>query len=177
MRISYRRCAYALCLGMLSATAAADDAERIIERRIAGFRDMGAAFKSIGDEFKTPQPNVSRIRDAALVVRDYGKQVPTWFPPGSEPPQKPSESWLDWLRGWFSADSEFVPASVYDSKAKVLIWQEPAKFAQAHREFQSAVDGMWSAAQGSDLAATRDRYRTAAKTCANCHDSFRERAD
>ena len=172
-----RTAAYAICLGVLGATAAADDAERMIEHRIAGFRDMGAAFKSIGDELKTPQPNVARIRDAALVVRDYSKQVPEWFPPGSEPPQAPSESWLDWIRGWFSSDSEFVPASVYDSKAKPAIWQEPAKFTQAYQGFQSAVDGLWASAQGSDLAAIRERHRSAAKTCANCHDSFRERMD
>lgn len=177
MRMFYRSGAYAICLGILSATAAADDAERIIEHRIAGFRDLGAAFKSIGDELKTPQANVSRIRDAALVVRDYSKQVPNWFPPGSEPPETPSESWLDWIRGWFSSDSKFVTTAVYDTKAKPEIWQERAKFTQAYQQFQTAVDGLWATAQSSDLAAIRDRHRAAAKTCANCHDNFRERMD
>jgi cytochrome c556 len=177
MRTFYRTARYAICLGLLSATAAADDAEGIIEQRIAGFRDLGAAFKSIGDELKTPQPNVSRIRDSALVVRDYSKQVPGWFPPGSEPPEQPSQSWLDWLRGLFSSDSNFVATSVYDSKAKPEIWQQKGKFAQSYQEFQGAVDALWSTAQGSDVAAIKERHRAAAKTCGNCHDSFRERMD
>ena len=169
--------AYALCIVILSVAAAADDAERIIEHRVAGFRDMGAAFKSIGDELKMSQPNVSRIRDAALVVRNYSKHVAEWFPAGSEPPEKPEQSWLDWIRGLFSSDSKYVTASVYDSKAKPEIWQERAKFMQAYQQFQVAADGLWSTAQGSDVAAIRERHRAAAKTCANCHDSFRERVD
>ena len=177
MRMFWRNGVYAMCCGLWAATAVADDAERMIEHRIAGFRDMGAAFKSIGDELKTSQPNVSRIRDAALVVRDYGKQIPQWFPPGSEPPPKPEQSWLDWIRSFFSSDGEFVTASVYDTKAKPEIWQRRTEFNQAHQRFQSAVEGLWATAQGSDVAAIRERYKSAAKTCANCHDSFRERVD
>lgn len=168
---------YAMFLGLWAATAVADDAERVIELRMAGFRDMGAAFKSIGDELKTAQPNVSRIRDAALVVRDYGKQIPDWFPSGSEPPPKPEQSWLDWLRSFFSSDQQFVTASVYDTKAKLEIWQRRAEFDQAHHQFQSAADGLWATAQGSEVAAIKERYRATAKTCANCHDDFRERVD
>ncbi|HEY5756121.1 MAG TPA: cytochrome c [Steroidobacter sp.] len=177
MRMLCRTGAYAVCLGLLSATAAADDAERIIEHRIAGFRDMGAAFKSIGDELKTPRPNVSRIRDSALVVKDYSKQVPGWFPSGSEPPEKPSQSWLEWVRSLFSSDSGFVATSVYDSKAKPEIWQQQAKFTQSYKEFQNAVDALWSTVQGSDVTAIKERHRAAGKTCANCHDGFRERMD
>lgn len=177
MRLRYRACAYAICFSVLSATAAADDAERIIEHRIAGFRDMGAAFKSIGDELKTPKPNLTRIRDSALVVRDYGKQVPEWFPRGSEPPEKPSQSWIDWIRSWFSSDSGYVAASVYDTKAKLEIWQQPTQFAQAYKQFQTEADTLWATAQGSDVAAIRTQHRVAAKTCAHCHDTFREPMD
>lgn len=173
-----RGATYAIWLGMWCAVAAADDAEKMIEHRIAGFQDMGAAFKSIGDELKTRNPNVARMRDAALVVRDYGKQIPQWFPPGSEPPPKPEQSWLDWIRSWFSSDDEFVAESlVYDTKAKLEIWQRPAEFKQVTEQFQSAADTLWATTQGGNVAAIREQHRAAAKTCASCHDRFRERVD
>lgn len=64
-----------------------------------------------------------------------------------------------------------------DAASKRGCWQQRAKFTQSYQEFQSAVDALWSTAQGRDVAAIRERHRAAAKTCGNCHDSFRERMD
>lgn len=158
----------------MSVSAAGDErSEKIIEDRIAGFRDMGAAFKNITDELKSAQPNTAHIKNSARVVRDYSVLIAEWFPAGSEPP--PKAGWLDGILGWFSSTAAVVGEP--ETHAKAEIWSEQAQFMQVRRQFEAEVADLWRVAQTADVSAIKAQHRKVGKACSACHETFREPMD
>ena len=168
-------CVLCSLVSMSVIAASGEPTKDIIEGRIARFRDMGAAFKSIRDELKAARPDTSRIKDSARVVRNNSTAIPEWFPAGSEPPAE--SGWLDWVRGWFSSagDSAVEPAS--ETHAKAEIWANPRQFLQLQRQFVAEAAELWRVAQGADIAAIKAQQQKVARSCAACHKTFREPMD
>lgn len=166
---------------VLALTAAAPgNPEQTIEDRIAGFRDIGSAYKNIGDELKARSPAVAKIRTSAGVIDNYTAALPGWFPPDSQPPAPKSSSWfsrfLDWLYGLFTGADAYEPATA-QSHAKLEIWSQPARFKAAYRQFDVAADRMWQASKGGNIATINTEYRRLGTSCKACHDVFREERD
>jgi cytochrome c556 len=158
-------------IGLLAAASAAVAAPAIIEDRIGNFRDIGSAFKNIGDELKTGRPNVARVRTSARVIRDYSTHVPAWFPANSQPAAPTAEGFIGWLRNLFT------PADVGEVKshAKPEIWTRPAQFRKATVDFQAAAQRLYDASESGNVAGISAQYRVMGGACQRCHDGFREK--
>lgn len=68
-------------------------------------------------------------------------------------------------------------ASTQNEKSRALpaVWKEQAKFKQAADRFQSEVDKLQSVAKGGDEGAIKAQIGAVGKSCAGCHDTFREK--
>lgn len=68
----------------------------------------------------------------------------------------------------------FTPESNYPpTRAKPAVWQEPARFEQAQRDFTTAVDRLVVAAGAGDLVVIRQAVENVQSSCKSCHTDFR----
>jgi cytochrome c556 len=171
------RCAWACAFGIAgwvcSVATAEPDVQQVIEDRVAGFRDIGSAFKNIGDELKTGKPNVAKIQMSAGAIDNYTAAVHNWFPPGSQPPPKKSGGWFDWLCNWFSCADAYEHADP-ESHAKPEIWSQPERFNELLREFEAEAKAMRQVSQRGDVAQINAQFKKLGASCKSCHDVFRE---
>lgn len=126
--------------------APADDA-RV---RIAGFRELGASFKTVNDALHYPEPQTMLIQIAARQIVNSSKALPSWFPAGSG---------LD---------------SGAKTRAKPEIWKQPAKFKAAQDALAVQALLFQKAAQSGMVPAIQAQARKLGMACKSCHDSFRQ---
>lgn len=171
--------ALVLCVGVMSLAVAEAPVDRVaaIESRVAGFRDMGSAFKNLGDELKVDQPDAIELESAAEVIAGYAPYVRTWFPEGTEPRVQPPKGWFEWLFDWWSADEDYVFVEDAESHAKIEIWLERDRFERAAMEFEAMAERMLLVTRNGDLDEIDTQYRELRNSCAGCHDVFREELD
>src|SRR5689334_15773089 len=89
------------------APAMAQDAAatEIIKNRIANFREIGTAYKGIGDELKVANPYMGTIQESARQIESLGSEILHWFPEGSGPQPEPEMGIIDTILSWFSSDA------------------------------------------------------------------------
>ncbi len=136
------------CAGPLFA-APADQ----VRTRIAGFRELGASFKTVNDSLRTPEPQTFLIQIAARQIVSSSREMPGWFPAGSG------------------------PESGAKTKAKPDIWNQTAKFKAAQDAFAKQALALQAAAQSGLAPAVRAETAKLGKTCKGCHDTFRAPGD
>ena len=139
----------ALVLAIGTAYAAPADQVRA---RIAGFRELGAAFKAVNDGLRGEVSPVL-IQQSARQIRNAARQQYAWFPAGTGP--QPG----------------------LKTAAKALIWAKPAQFKAAQDNFARQADAFQKAAAGGNVATIRAEARKLGATCKACHDTFRVPAD
>ncbi|KCZ84188.1 cytochrome c signal peptide protein [Hyphomonas adhaerens MHS-3] len=120
----------------------------IVKMRRANFKDLGAAFKAIGDELKAGRPSSTTVVFSIKSLNQYARDMENWFPEGSG------------------------PELGVKTDAKSEIWSDDAEFAQAMANFKAAVSDLTNDAE--DPATIPIRFQSAGKTCKACHDQFRE---
>lgn len=121
----------------------------IVATRIAGFREVGAAFKNINDELRSSTPQTYVVQISARQIRDYARQHYGWFPAGSGP--KPGVK----------------------TAARPEIWSQPAAFKAAQDGFARQANAFATAATSGDVAKMRAQAKALGQTCSACHRSFR----
>ncbi len=129
----------------LAQTAAA----QAVKARQEGYKQMGAAFKTINDELKKDSPSMAALATAAAKMRDTSLVVPKWFPKGSG-----------------------AEAGV-ETRAKPEIWTDPAGFAKASAALKTEAARLQTLAAAGDLAGVRGQVKPTGATCAGCHDAYR----
>lgn len=72
----------------------------------------------------------------------------------------------------FPAGSDFGETTVLP-----VVWEKPAEFAAAVKQFQDAAKGMAAAAKTGDMAQVGAAFDPLAKSCKNCHENFREKKE
>lgn len=143
----------AACVGVSSAQDEDFDPQPVIEGRQSALRDIGSAFKEIGDELKKGQPSLGLIRQYANQIEDLSKQQKFWFPKGTG------------------------PETEIEMKAKADIWKKPAEFKAGQAAFATEAAKMAKTAAATDAASIRAQWQALGKTCKGCHDKFREEDD
>lgn len=133
----------------VASEVAASSMQDIIETRRSGFKKMGAAMKSIAEQFKTDAPDLVKITAAAQVISAGVRDQPGWFPAGSG------------------------PESGIETDALPHIWQDTAKFAALSHQLGVESGNFASAVAGKDVAAIRTQFKVLAEVCSTCHKSFR----
>lgn len=140
-----------LASGFAAGTAAAQTpAGKAVEVRQAGFKQIGAAFKGIGDELKRGKPDLARVAAASERLQTHAAQLPSWFPKGS------------------GAEAGVKTA------ARPEIWTDAAGFADAASRLRVETAALHKAAVGGDLAVVRQRAKATGQACAACHTGYRE---
>jgi cytochrome c556 len=120
----------------------------VVRQRIAGLRELGAAFKNVNDSLRG-EPQLIVIRQSAREIRNAAQAQYRWFPAGTGP----NPAWK--------------------TAAKPEIWAQAAQFRTAQDNFARQADAFQRAAQTGNVDAIRAAARTLGGTCKACHDQFR----
>lgn len=119
-----------------------------IRTRIAGYKDLGAAFKAVNDGLRGT-PNVAAIRAATPRITAHARAQYAWFPRGTG------------------------PGPGLKTGAKPEIWTQAGQFKAAQDAFAGQAAALQRAAAGGNVDAIRAEARKLGGTCKGCHDSFR----
>lgn len=126
--------------------AAPADAVRV---RVAGYRELGAAFKAVNDGLRAPSPDKAKLQASARTIRTAAARQYQWFPKGSGP--QPGVK----------------------TAAKPAIWTDPGRFKQAQDAFAAKAVAFERVVASGDVAALRTASRGLGAACKGCHDQFR----
>ncbi|HEX7821672.1 MAG TPA: cytochrome c [Sphingobium sp.] len=136
--------------GTAATAAAALTAQQAVDMRKNRYRELGAAFKTINDQVKSGTLVKVMLRSSARIVTGVARDQYQFFPAGSG------------------------PAASLSTKAKAIIWSDPAGFKQAQANFQRQADAMAIAAESGQLDQVQKQAKALGQTCAACHKSYRE---
>jgi cytochrome c556 len=145
-RIGFAAALAALTLVATPLVAAPAD---VVKSRIAGLRELGAAFKAVNDGLRSPQPQTILIQQSARQIRNAANAMPDWFPAGSGP--QPGVK----------------------TAAKPEIWTQAPRFRAAQAAFAAQAARFQNATNSGNVNAIRAEARALGGTCKSCHDSFR----
>lgn len=141
---------FALAAGFLSAPVLAGGADPV-GTRVAGFRQLGAAYKAVADGLRSN--DLARVRAASGQIGGASRNLYGWFPRGSGP--QPGVK----------------------TAARTEIWTRAGDFRNAADAFARQAQAFQRVAAGGDLNAIRTESRKLGATCKGCHDSFRVASD
>lgn len=131
-----------------AATPASSPAE-IVRTRIAGYREMGAAFKNVMDGLRGGDAQIIMIQQGTRTIKATSQAQFRWFPVGSG------------------------PAPGLKTLAKPEIWAKSAEFRAAQDGLVRAADALQVAAASGNVNAIRGAARGLGAACKTCHDQFR----
>lgn len=148
MEMKIRRSALLLGFAVLATPllAAPTDA---VSTRVAGFRALGAAYKSVNDQLRSGSPQIATIKAAAAKIQATSKAQYGWFPQGSG------------------------PASGVKTAAKAEIWSQAAQFKAAQDQFAAQAAAFSKVAAGGDATAIGAQAKKLGAACSGCHRTFR----
>ena len=135
-----------LAAGAAFAQLAPKDA---VAARVNGYRETGAAFKTINDQLKSDAPLKIMLRLSAKRIVQTSHEQYGWFPPGS------------------GAEAGAK------TKAKPQIWADPAAFKAAQDRLQQQAALMAQTVDGGDFGAMKKQAHTLGDACKACHDKYR----
>jgi cytochrome c556 len=121
----------------------------LVRTRVAGLRELGAAFKNVNDEFKSDTPQIYVIQLSARQIRDAARAQYGWFPAGSGP--QPDVK----------------------TAAKPEIWTQAAQFKTAQDNFATEAGSFMTIAAAGNIDAIRAQTKLLGATCGGCHRTFR----
>jgi len=142
----------AIAFGALDA-AASDPAavQKVVDARVAKYKQIGKANKAIKDELGQPQPNLASVQNNARVIEALAKQIPSWFPRGTGEQA--------------GVKTEALP----------IIWQQVPVFKQRAAGLAGAAHQLGATAASGNLDATKAAAGNLSQACKACHDTFREK--
>lgn len=144
-------CAGATCAPLLAAAPDPAAAQKIVDARIAHYKEIGRAAKAIEDELGQSLPNLATVSANARVIEDLAKQLPTWFPSGTG--QQPG------------VKTEALP----------IIWQQMPRFRERAAGLAGAAHGLATAAGTGNVHLVQAAASNVGAACKACHDTFREK--
>lgn len=132
-------------IGMSTLFSASVAAETLVEQRVENFKKSSDAIKAV---FKThlPAGDFATIRAFGEEMAQWGKDIPSYFPP--------------------EATSE---------GAKPAIWKNWSDFQNKAADFSLKASAVVTASAGGDAAAIGDAVKALGGACKACHDSYRNK--
>jgi len=130
--------------GLSALALAHSGATGIVKERMDRFSQNKDNLKVI--KAHLAENNLAAIIPPAEQIRNWAKQMPDYFPAGSN--AKPSE-------------------------ASPKIWVDFSGFERAAAANYQAANELILAAQSGNATATRDAFKATAATCKSCHKSYR----
>jgi cytochrome c556 len=120
----------------------------IIRSRIAGYREVGAAFKAVNDGLRG-EPQIMLIQQSIRQLRNAARLQYGWFPAGTG------------------------PQTGVKTAARPEIWAKAPAFKAAQDNFTRQADVLFKVSGGGNANAIRAAARNLGMTCKACHDQFR----
>lgn len=148
MSSTHFRRAAALAFLVLATPLLAAPADTI-RTRVAGLRELGAAFKAVNDGLRSDEPQTILLQQSARQIRNAANAMPGWFPRGSGPETR------------------------LKTAAKTEIWTQAPRFQAAQNAFVAQAGEFQAAVGSGNVATMRLKARALGATCKGCHDSFR----
>ncbi|HVI06352.1 MAG TPA: cytochrome c [Sphingomicrobium sp.] len=125
--------------------------QKVVDVRVAHYKEIGKSAKAIRDEFGQAQPNLPNVESNATRIEALARQIPSWFPAGTGQQ--------------LGVKTEALP----------VIWQQAPVFRQRALGLAGAAHEIAAAAASGNLAATRATAANLGNACKACHDTFREK--
>lgn len=130
--------------------SASPEIVQAIKARKANYKEIGGAFKTVGDELKSSAPDVNSLGPALQEIVSRSNDQLQYFPTGSG------------------------PESHEKTRAKADIWANFEAFSKSQDGFVVKAKALAQAqASGADAAALAGQYRELGEACKGCHDRFR----
>ena len=122
----------------------------IVKSRIAGYREIGAAFKAINDQLRSGSPQPYLLQVSAREIVNGTREQYRWFPADSGP--KPGVK----------------------TRAKSAIWVQMPKFKALQDNFAARASALAAATKGNDPARIQAAVKDLGGACKACHTVYRE---
>jgi cytochrome c556 len=146
-RTQGRRAMLGLLIGGIAASVAlAATPDDIIAQRQAGYKHIGDLFKGMKDGIDSGA-EVTPFAPQAKEIADWGRKVPSLFPPGTETGHK--------------------------TKARPEIWSDRPGFEKDAATLAQRADKLSQVAATGDKAAFAAQWKSTAQACGACHKSYR----
>jgi cytochrome c556 len=144
-----------------------------IKARIANFREIGTAFKTFDDEFKSGKPYLPAMQIAAGQIVSLGQDIPKWFPPGSVPAAGAAQGgFIAKIKALIGGGGGQTVAGV-KTKALGEVAAKPDEFKKDWEAFMVEANKMNEIAKGGDLEAVKAQFKPLGDSCGACHKGFR----
>lgn len=140
-----------LFIGSFAALAAVPADQ--IRSRVAGYRALGAAFKSASDAIRSGDFRSAQFQQSASQIAAAARNQYQWFPVGSG------------------------PQSRVKTAAKSDIWSNKNEFRSAQDAFARQAIAFERAVRAGGDAEIRAEARKLGAQCKSCHDKFRASAE
>lgn len=138
----------AACVAGAPAWAGGADQARA---RMAGFRQLGAAYKAVTDGVRAG--DLAKIRQGSGQISGAARGMYGWFPRGSG------------------------PQAGIKTLVKPDVWTRAGEFRAAQDAFARQAQAFQRVVAGGDINAIRSEARRLGATCKGCHDSFKAAGD
>lgn len=146
------RAIMAISLAAVASVAMAAPADQV-KTRVAGYKALGAAYKTVNDSLRGSSPNGPAIQRAAGQIRTAAREQYKWFPAGSG------------------------PQAGVKTAAEPAIWTKAPQFRAAQDAFARQAEAFQKVAATNDFSAIKAESRKLGATCKGCHDNFRAEDD
>ena len=143
--LSLALAALAAGAGPVLAAGAAD----LVKTRVQAYRELGASFKNVNDELRSPKPQTMVLQLSARQIKNVASQQYGFFPAGSG------------------------PQAGVKTKALPAIWANRAGFKAAQDAFAKQANAFAAVAGTGDVAKIRAQAKALGATCQSCHKQFR----
>jgi cytochrome c556 len=140
-----------LSLGLGDVAHAQFSPKEAVGVRVNGYRETGAAFKTLMDQLKSDTPIKILLRTSAHRIAQTAHDQYGYFPQGS---------------GKETGEK---------TKAKPEIWSDPAGFKAAQDSFQKQAGLMSQAVDAGDGGQMKTQAHALGEACAACHNKYREK--
>jgi cytochrome c556 len=122
----------------------------VIATRVAGFKQLGSAYKAVNDQLRGGSPQLDVVRRNAEQIRSIAGEQFRWFPAGSG------------------------PAPGRTTRAKQEIWSQRSGFQAAQNALAGRANDLASATRGNDISRIQAAAQELGRTCQACHRQYRE---
>ena len=140
-----------ICVPLAAARPDPAAVQKVVDVRVAHYKEIGKAAKAIKDELGQSQPNLATVSANARAIEALAMQIPNWFPSGTG--EQPG------------VKTEALP----------IIWDQSALFKQRAAGLAGAAHGLAAAAGTGNAAAALAASNNVGGACRACHETFRQK--
>lgn len=127
----------------------ANESGNIVEVRQQKFKEMGKSMKTINEQLKSANADITLIQQAAKLLSDHANELENWFPVGTGQDAK--------------LDTDALPE----------IWLQKTEFNDSAQKLVNTTATLAQQAQAGQTSALAKSLKEVKDSCSACHKNFR----